>query len=110
GFLIIPLLGIPFAAAAAYLFGPRPNRDPNAPPDYVLVVRVGAGHPPEALLAETFAKHLEHSRLTATVTARQGAAFELTYGVRLRRTDGVVALVAELNGLPGVQNVELRQA
>jgi hypothetical protein len=33
----------------------------------------------------------------------------LTYGVRLRREDAAAALVAELNGLEGIQEVELRR-
>jgi uncharacterized membrane protein YhiD involved in acid resistance len=110
GFLTIPLVGIPFAAVAAFLFRPRPGDSLHRPLDFTLTVRIGAGHPGEALLREAFGKHLERSRLTATVTARQGAAFDLTYGVRLRREDGALALVTELNGLEGVQGVELRQA
>jgi hypothetical protein len=62
------------------------------------------------LLRESFEKHLERSRLVSLATARQGAALDLTYGVRLRREDAAVALVAELNGIEGVQNVELRAA
>jgi hypothetical protein len=44
----------------------------------------------------------------ATTTARQGAALDLTYAVRLRRGEAAVPLVAELNALDGVQSVELR--
>jgi hypothetical protein len=110
GFLTIPLVGIPFTAVAAFLFRPRAGDPLPAPLDFTLTVRVGVGHNPDGLLREAFGKHMARSRLTATATARQGAALDLTYGVRLRREDGAVALVAELNGVEGIQNVELRQA
>jgi hypothetical protein len=109
GFLTIPLVGIPFTAVAAFLFRPRAGGPPPASLDYTLSVRVGVGHSPDGLLHEPFAKHLARSQLTATATARQGAALDLTYRVRLRRDAAAVALVAELNGLDGIQNVELRQ-
>lgn len=109
GFLTIPLVGIPIAGVAAYLFRPRDGASLSGPRDFTLTVRVGAGHSPEVLLRESFAKHLERSRLVATTTARQGAALDLTYGVRLRREDTALALVAELNGLEGIQSIELRQ-
>ena len=60
-------------------------------------------------LEEALGRHLEAFQLLSTATARQGAAFDLSYAVRLRRADRALALVAELNALQGVQNVELRQ-
>jgi uncharacterized membrane protein YhiD involved in acid resistance len=110
GYLLVPVVGVPFAAAAALLFRPRAAPPPEGPRDFTLAVRVGAGHRPEVLLRESFEKHLGRSRLVSLATARQGAALDLTYGVRLRREDDALALVAELNGIEGVQNVELRQA
>ena len=109
GFLTVPLVGIPFAAAAAFLFRPRGAARPG-PAEYTLALRVGAGQGPEALVREAFGKHLNGWRLLAMATARQGAALDLTYGVRLRRDEAAVAFVAELHGLEGVQSVELRQA
>jgi uncharacterized membrane protein YhiD involved in acid resistance len=109
GFLVIPLVGIPFAALAAFLFRRRPGDLVAGTLDFALAVRVGAGHAPEGLLSDVMSKHVERSRLTTVATARQGAALDLTYQVHLRRADAAVALVAELNGLEGIQNVELRQ-
>lgn len=108
GFMTVPLIGLPFIAVAAFLFRPRPAAVLMPCQDYTLLVRVGAGHTPETLLDETFTKYLAGWRLTATVTARQGAAFDLTYAVRLRRPDAATVLAAELNAREGVQNVELR--
>src|SRR5262249_15636577 len=110
GFLAIPLLGIPFVAVAAFLFRPRGSAPFQELREIAFTIRVATGHAPDTLLREVLSKHLERWHLTATVTARQGAALDVTYGVRLRRADSAVALVADLNGLEGVQNVELRPA
>jgi hypothetical protein len=108
GFLAVPLVGIPFVAVAAFLFRPREAATVPVTLDYTLTVRLGAGHSPEVLLGAPFAKHLERSHLLGAATARQGTALELTYGVHLRE-DEAVALVGTLNGIEGVQNVELRR-
>jgi uncharacterized membrane protein YhiD involved in acid resistance len=109
GFLTVALVGLPFAASAAFLFRPR-GAAAAGPREQLLTLRVGLGHDPEALARETFAKHLEGWRLLATATARQGAALDLTYAVALRGAGAAVGLVAELTRLEGVQSVELRQA
>lgn len=109
GFLKVALVGLPFAAAAAFLFRP-PNSALPGPSDFTLALRVGTGHDPEALVREPFGKHLERWRLVAMGTARQGAALDLSYAVRLRCEGAAATFVAELNGLEGVQGVELRQA
>ncbi len=110
GFLTVTLVGIPVAAVAAFLFRPRKFVEGQAPSARLLTVRVGAGRDPDALLRKVFDSHLEYWELTAAVTSRQGAAIDLNYAVRLRRQGEAVALVAELNGLEGVQSVELRQS
>jgi len=109
GYPTVALAGIPFAAAAAFLFRPRGEVVAFAPLDFTLTVRIGVGHNPATLLGEVFGRHLERSVLTALLTARQGAALDLTYRVRLSGEGAAVPLVAELNGIEGVQNVELRQ-
>jgi hypothetical protein len=106
GFFLTALAGVPFVALAALIFrsGKREKDEEHA-----LSVRVGVAAAPEALLKEAFAAHLSEVRLVAATTARQGAALELTYAVRLRQADGAVALVSALNRVEGVQNVELRR-
>src|SRR5207248_6540957 len=56
GFLKVALVGLPFAAAAAFLFRP-PSAPQTGPSDFTLALRVGAGHDPEALVREPFGKH-----------------------------------------------------
>ena len=61
------------------------------------------------MLGKSFEKHFDSTRLIAATTARQGSALDLTYQTRLRQRDSVIALVTELNGLEGVQGVELSE-
>jgi hypothetical protein len=75
-----------------------------------LTVRLGLGTDPEALLGTIFAQYFRDLRLTNTSTAKQGAALEATYKVRLRQPAKAFALVSELNKVEGVQGVELKQA
>src|SRR5579871_5880438 len=46
GFLMIPLIAMPFVAVAAWLFRPR---DPASSGDFTLVVRIGTGRNPGEL-------------------------------------------------------------
>jgi uncharacterized membrane protein YhiD involved in acid resistance len=109
GFVEVPLVGIPFVAVAAFLFRGGEAIPAEHALDYLLTVRIGAGHDPEQLLREPFGKHLEWARLLATATSRQGAALDLSYSVRLVREEAAVLLTTDLNGREGVQSVELRR-
>lgn len=106
---MIALIGIPFAGLAAFLFRPRIEAAVTGPADHTLTVRLGAGQKSDDLLRPTFAKYLKQFRLVAAGTARQGAALDLTYDVRLLQDDNALALVAELNAVEGVQSVELKE-
>jgi hypothetical protein len=75
-----------------------------------LVVRVGIGADSATAVEPALARHAETVRLVATATARQGAALDLTYTIRLREGATAVALVAELNRVEGVQGAEWKEA
>ncbi len=77
--------------------------------DCTLVVRLGLGRDPDALLSAVLARHLERQRVVAAGTARQGAALEVTYAVKLKSGSTMTGLVAELNQIDGVQSIDLRQ-
>ena len=51
----------------------------------------------------------ERCDLTSVATARQGAALDLGYRIRLRAGCIPSALVAELHGIKGVESVDLRR-
>lgn len=78
-------------------------------PDFSLTLRVGLGQGQESLFESTFTTYLENATLQSTSTARQGAALELTWLVRLRPDVSPLALLGELNQLEGVQGVELKR-
>lgn len=73
-----------------------------------LELRLAAALDPAKTVAEVFARHVNSSRLKSAVTARQGAALDVTYFVKIARPDGQLALVRELGQIEGVQNVELK--
>ena len=109
GALLVALVGIPIAAAAAFLFRPRVRPAGEAGVDYSLTLRL-SGTTADTRLDTLLAQHLESCRLLAVVTARQGLAFERSYTVRLRPPATPADLVAALNGVEGMQSVELRTA
>lgn len=117
GLLLVPAVGIPLAGAAAIFMNRADSgngrnggsRASNAVPnESQLTVRLGLGRDPEQFLGSILTRHLESFRLLGVETARQGAALNLSYGVRLRSNAVIHALVAELNQVEGVQSVELR--
>lgn len=102
GYFLVPLVGLPITAAAAFSFAPGARSHV-----WVLRVRVGLGHDPRQIAGKTIDKYMDHVRLEGVSTARQGAAIEATYRVRLRPGADPAAAVVELNSLEGVQEVEL---
>lgn len=112
GYMMVPLIGIPFAAAAAaaaLLFRPRGNGTAGNG-QFTLTVRVGLGHEPEKLLADVFSRHVDQVTLVSAGTARQGAALDVTFAVRLRNAQAGLALVSAVSATEGVQNVEIHAA
>jgi hypothetical protein len=108
GYAVLAALAVPAVAAAAVVMVRLDRRPPSTPPA-TLIVRLGLGHDPDTLLGPVLGKHFDDVRLVGTATARQGAAVELTYTVRPRGPQAMLAVVAELNRVEGVQGVELRE-
>src|SRR5262249_47042854 len=76
GYMLLAAIGIPFVGIAAIVM--RDVMAVNGTGSAVLLmVRLGLGNDPEVLLRVVFEKFLTQRRLTATATARQGAAIEL---------------------------------
>jgi hypothetical protein len=101
--------GIPVVALMAWLLrvwgGSGNGNSPKSPPGK-LVVRLGIGSDPNGPLAETLRKYTAELRLIAIGTARQGAAIDLTYQIRLREGSTPLGLAADVNRVEGVQGVE----
>lgn len=107
--LVIPVIGVPMVGATAWLLSRLGDAKPNGQtPTGTLVVRIGLGRDPEAILAEVLSHHVLSHRLIETGTARQGSALEVSYRVRLRSATRHGELIAAINQIEGVQGVELR--
>lgn len=105
GSLVVALVAAPIVALVALVLR---SRSAARGADATLLVRLGVGRDPVVLLRPVLANHTVQNRVSAAVTARQGAALDVTYVVRLRDPNGAVALVGELNQLEGVLSAELR--
>ncbi len=81
----------------------------NVSPKMQLCVRVDAGLDLAAVLA-VMQKYASDVQATGASTAKQGAAMEVTYGVRLGgEPETMIPFVAELHRLDGVQSVEVKE-
>jgi len=109
GHLQVALIGTVVIGAALVLVRPQIAEELWSQFDSNLSVRVGIGNDPEALVRNVLQKHLERFTLISAETGRQGSAIDITYKVRLRPGSAPVALVAELNGIEGVQSVDLNR-
>lgn len=110
GLLLVPLMGIPIVGCVAIALSREGRIAPTLldVPESTLMVRLGLGRDPNLSLGGVLNKYAESCRLRSIETARQGAALDLKYLVRLRMPDEMASMVAELNQLEGVQNVEMR--
>ena len=108
GFITLAMVSLPVIGAVAWSLSFW-SRESGRGPTGNLVVRTAAGIDPEALVKTTLAKYLVLSRIASVGTAKQGAAIELTYSVRLRPELSVVALILDLQRVEGVQGVEWKE-
>jgi hypothetical protein len=74
---------------------------------YLLQVRVGLGHDPEALVKPALDAHARTRQLAGMSTAGKGMALELSYRTELRSEGSATELVRMLNRVDGVQTVTL---
>jgi Domain of unknown function (DUF4956) len=75
-----------------------------------LHMRIGVGAGSETPWESVLAKHCEQALLQSTATARQGAAVDLTYKVRLKPGVTPLQFLNEMNRLEGIQNLELKRS
>ncbi|MEO6246393.1 MAG: DUF4956 domain-containing protein [Opitutaceae bacterium] len=99
-------LGLIVVAVAAWLVGRTTGSGIAPTPAWLLAVRLGLGPEPETLLGATLDSHLAKRTLISIETARQGAALDLVYEVRLGGT--AEALLREVHRLEGVQGASLK--
>jgi len=106
----VALVGLPFVAVVALVLARFVERRVSAPRRR-LVVRVAPGSDPALLVVPWLEQHARWHRLAAAGTARQGAAFEAKWDVRLLSTDEVELLgqLRALGAVSGVQHAELAE-
>jgi hypothetical protein len=107
----VAAIGISVVTAAAVLTMSRARplvAGAEAPPEFLLSILVTLGMDLEQLkpICDRF---LESRRLLSFGTARQGAALEAVYGVRMAPDGSAADLVCALNQIDGVQRVELNR-
>jgi Domain of unknown function (DUF4956) len=107
--LAVALVGTVVIGAALVLVRPQIASGGWSQFDSNLSVRVGIGQDPDALVRDAFQKHLERFTLVGAETGRQGSALDISYRVRLRQGSTPVKLVTELNGIEGIQSVDLNR-
>ena len=108
---IVAVIGILIVAIAAFTLLRRaksPAEAAEITPEFSLKVIVGLGMDLDTL-SSAAEKHIESMRLQSFRTARQGAAYEGEYIVRLRQGSSVADVVRVLNHLEGVQNVAMER-
>jgi hypothetical protein len=109
--IAIPLIAIPLVGAASIVLSRMAVKDRSkANSGIVIVIRMALGNDPDGRLSPSLAKHVRNAHLTSTGTARQGAAFDLTYQAEMLPESSMLALVSELNRIEGVMSVEIREA
>ena len=108
---VVAVIGILIVAVAAFTLLRRAKSSGEAAeitPEFSLKVIVGLGMDLDTL-SSAAEKHIESMRLQSFRTARQGAAYEGEYIVRLRQGSSVAEVVRVLNHLEGVQNVAMER-
>jgi hypothetical protein len=114
GLVLVALLGVPIVAAAAMTLSARstaPGQNAGRLHDggSTLTVRLGIGHPQDAI-ESLLALRAPSWSLASITTARQGAAIDLVYSLPLADLSALAPLVMEMNAVAGVQSVDLRKS
>ena len=107
--LAVGLIGLAIVGAAAVAIWPPVRRSPWQVHEATLSLRVAVGGGGQAAVEATLGVLADRVDLTGASTSRKGSSLDLTYRVRLRPAASPTALVAELNLLNGVEDVDLKR-
>ena len=106
GYLVLAAVAIPAIFVAAMVMTLFDGRQSGIAA--TLTAKFALDAKPDELMAALFAKHGITGDVCAAGSAKQGAAVELKYRVRLASAAVIAAVVAELNRTEGIQGVELK--
>jgi hypothetical protein len=105
----VAVIGILVVAVAAALL--RFSTGAAATPmPYRLDVRLDATLDPQTVLTATLDQYVPARRMISMSSARQGAAFDVSYRAALSAEESATALVKGLTALEGVRGVELERS
>lgn len=103
GYYFMPLIMIPMAGLASYLFRDKPH-DPNR---IEVLARTALGVLP-ANIEAILGTHGKKVNLVGVATTRQGAGMEFTYRLMVPTSNSVCTLVDDLNLAEGIVGVEVK--
>ena len=103
------IIGLCFVGGAAFLLWALQRYTFAIQADWTLQLRVGTSAGGEMPWDRVFVRFCDQAELQSTATARQGAALDLTYKVRLKAGVTPLQFLNELNRLEGIQNLELKR-
>ncbi len=109
GNLPVALVGLGVVSAAAVMLFFFQRVTFKADVEWTLQLRVSTGAGGDSPWEALFAKHCEQVLLQSTATARQGAAIDLTYKLRLNPGVTPLQFLNEVNRLERIQNLELKR-
>lgn len=105
----VACIGLVLVGAASYLMMSRSNVGTGSKTIYMLSVRIAAGSDMEKLTGTILDQHLQDRELMSVGTAKQGSCLEFIYQAYVRANGSPDGLVKALNGVEGVQSVQLQQ-
>jgi hypothetical protein len=106
--LWVAVIGLCIVGSAAFFAASRAKTAGHLI-SYLLVARLNLGADVEPLLARKLDAIVSERRVMCVQTAKQGTSLEVTYEFRMRASISSEALVRELNGIDGVQDVRLHR-
>ena len=106
GYLVLAAVAIPAIFVAAMVMTLFDGRQSGIAA--TLTVKFALDAKPDELMAAAFVKHGITGEVCAAGSAKQGAAVEHKYKVRLATAAAIATVVAELHRTDGIQGVELK--
>jgi hypothetical protein len=105
----VAVIGIVVVGCAAFYTARRDGAAECWPEPFLITVRVGLGYDAGQILGGPLAEYMGKCSMICVNTAKQGAALNITYEGRLRRSASPEALVKMLNAIDGVQDVRFER-
>lgn len=113
GFLIVPLIAMPFAFVAAFVFHHMLDAGSVAAAKGTscnLTVRIELGKKVDEQISQLLARHAVRSALRGIGTAKLGDAYEQKFELTIANEHAMRALADELLAIDGVKTVVLERA